>query len=291
MKQSFEVTRLKSGEATLRWVEGGETFHPDIGAEEEGRLMIVEQLQLDRLFAGRSDSPLRVWDVGLGAAGNAAAVLGAWKKQGGRSLELVSFDNSMDPLRTAWEAHREDRTHFPWLERFPFGELLESGGTAFVERESRAEWKLLLGDFAGWMREDPDPSLEVPDFIIYDFFSPARNYSLWTLDHWRNLRRRLSGDHDTRIVFHSRSTALRVTLLLAGFYVGRGAALGKKEETTLASTRMDGGFPLLEQFWLDKVAKSSSSEPFVGLEYRASAISEIWLRQLLRHPQFARIPL
>lgn len=289
-RQSFEVVRLKSGESTLRWIEGGETFHPGIGAENESRSLIVEQLQLGKRFASGTHPALRVWDVGLGAAGNASSILGAWKEIGLRPLELISFDASLEPLRLAWEAHRRSGADFPWLGKFPVEELMETGETRYLEGESRADWRMCPGDFAALMRGNPNPAWSVPDLIVYDFFSPARNYALWTLEHWKNLRRWLSDSRDTWIVFHSRSTALRVTLLLAGFYVGKGTALGNKEETTLACNRRCPGWPVLEEKWLEKVEKSSSAEPFVDSNYRASGISGNWLRQLRLHPQFVRLP-
>jgi len=286
MKQSFEMVHLKSGEAALRWIEGGETFHPGIGAGAESRCLIVEQLQLSQRFAEVSTLPLKIWDVGLGAGGNAAAILQCWQEVGLRSLELVSFDCSLDPLRLAVKAHQQSEEYFPWLKKFPTGRLIETGKTEYVKNKSKARWTFCLGDFTDQMKSEAQPELMRPDFIIYDFFSPARDYLLWTLDHWKNVRRWLSESHCTWIVFHSRSTALRATLLLAGFFVGRGVAIGDKEETTLACTQLLPQFPALSSEWLEKVQRSSASEPFVGPIFQPGKISSSWMFELRRHPQF-----
>ncbi len=60
---------------------------------------------------------------------------------------------------------------------------------------------------------------------------------------------------------YSRSTMLRVTLLLAGFYVGVGHATGEKDETTIAANDLGLIEAPLDARWLERVRRSTSAEP------------------------------
>ncbi len=80
---------------------------------------------------------------------------------------------------------------------------------------------------------------------------------------------------------------LRVTLLLAGFFVGVGHATGEKEETTMAANTLDLIKEPLGRRWLQRVHRSTSAEPLWEPVYRQAPLSpESWER-LQAHPQFA----
>ena len=86
---------------------------------------------------------------------------------------------------------------------------------------------------------------------------------------------------------YSRATMLRVTLLLAGFFVGIGHATGEKEETTIAANTLELLDEPLEKKWLERVRNSKSAEPMVEPVYEQRRISaESWER-LNNHPQFS----
>jgi hypothetical protein len=85
---------------------------------------------------------------------------------------------------------------------------------------------------------------------------------------------------------YSRSTLLRVTLLLAGFYVGKGHATGEKEETTIAANQLELISEPLDWRWLKRAQNSTSAEPLWQPTYRQAPLSpESWTK-LQRHPQF-----
>jgi hypothetical protein len=79
----------------------------------------------------------------------------------------------------------------------------------------------------------------------------------------------------------------RTTLLLAGWFVGAGHATGEKEETTIASTRLDLLAEPLPAAWLERVRRSTSAEPLEQAEYRQAPLSAPNWERLNRHPQFA----
>ena len=69
--------------------------------------------------------------------------------------------------------------------------------------------------------------------------SPAANPAMWTQPLFSNLFQLLAPDRPCSLPTYSRSTMLRASLLLAGFYVGAGHATGEKEETTIAANTLE----------------------------------------------------
>src|SRR5204862_4638705 len=82
-------------------------------------------------------------------------------------------------------------------------------------------------------------SLPKPHTIMFDAFSPAKKPAMWTEPVFANLYQLLDPQRPCALPTYSRSTMLRVTLLLAGFHVGVGHATGEKEETTLAANALE----------------------------------------------------
>ena len=79
---------------------------------------------------------------------------------------------------------------------------------------------------------------------------------------------------------------LRVTLLLAGFFVGVGHATGAKEETTIAANTLDLIEQPLDGRWFQRARRSNSAEPLWEPSYRQTPLTEnTWLR-LQQHTQF-----
>jgi hypothetical protein len=85
---------------------------------------------------------------------------------------------------------------------------------------------------------------------------------------------------------YSRSTLLRVTLLLAGFFVGVGHATGEKEQTTIAANSLALVQQPLDRRWLERARRSTSAEPLETAVYRQAPLSETTWERLARHPQF-----
>jgi hypothetical protein len=110
---------------------------------------------------------------------------------------------------------------------------------------------------------------------------------MWTLSLFRNLFRALDPQRPCVLPTYSRSTMLRVTLLLAGFFVGVGHATGEKEETTIASNTLELIDDPLGRDWLSRARRSTSAEPLHEPVYRQAPLSADSLRALEQHPQFA----
>jgi len=279
----YQIVQLANGAYSLRSETYGETFHPVIGPAAEAQALYVDQLHLvDRVRACADE--FVVWDVGLGAAANPLTFLSAVRNLSGR-VRIVSFDYTLEPLElalkntgrlsylAAWEdTVKELLTHRAMRMQRP-------GGLSI-------EWELHLGDFPPFLKTQSASGIPKPHAIFYDAFSPATNPAMWTLDVFTDLNRLLDPNRPCTMPTYSRSTMLRVTLLLAGFFVGRGHATGEKEETTLASNAIDCIREPLERSWLMRCKRSRSAEPLHSPAYRQSPITDESWEKLLAHPQF-----
>lgn len=280
--EQFELVQLANGTMTMRASDVGETFHPVVGPATEARALYVDQLNLMKRMES-ADEEFVIWDVGLGGGANALTVL-----RETRSIEcplrLISFDRSLEPLRFA-NTHSDALGYFDsYAPRV--AEILESAESTFVEGKRHVHWTYYHGDFPELLRGESIARIPAPHVVLYDAYSPARNPEMWTLDVFSRLFRCLSTDRSCQLPTYSRSTLLRVTLLLAGFHVGVGHATGEKEETTLASNSPDLVEEPLGQEWLMRATRSSSAEPLHGPVYKQIPLSPGSLNRLKVHPQF-----
>jgi tRNA U34 5-methylaminomethyl-2-thiouridine-forming methyltransferase MnmC len=254
-----------------------ETFHPVIGPVAEAEALYVNQLKLRQRLQSHAGEFV-VWDVGLGAAANVLAVLRASADLRG-SLRVFSFDRTIEPLRFALQ-HSEKLGYFGGYESV-VAEFIQTGRASFA----RVRWELRAGDFPALMR-DISQALPPPHAILFDAFSPARNPAMWTASLFSDLFRRLDPHRPCAMPTYSRSTMLRVTLLLAGFFVGVGHATGEKEETTIAANAPELLDEPLPKAWLQRVRNSRSAEPLQEPVYRQAPLSPGSWEKLLQHPQF-----
>jgi len=109
---------------------------------------------------------------------------------------------------------------------------------------------------------------------------------MWTAVLFEQLFRAL--DRPCSLANFSRSTIFRVSLLLAGFYVGRGQPIALKEETTIAANTPSLIDNPLDKRWLERAQRSHSAEPLWNATYRKAPLTPATLARLQAHPQFSR---
>ncbi len=267
----FETVVLGNGEVTLRDRRTGELLHPGLGPRREAELLYVRQTRLAARLVEPGGRPLAVLDVGLGAATNALAVIArAEEIPGRRDLVLTSLERDDGALRLAL-------TH---PERFP----LQAGQRGLLDELLERRRVERPGLRWTWLPGDALEALERldarQDVVCFDPFSPEANPALWSVDALRRFREVLApgGVLST----YSASTRTRVTLLLAGFWVGAGAPAAVKKETTVAS---DGPAALeapLGARWLQRWRRSSARAP-----HGVPALTPEIEATVLAHPQFS----
>jgi tRNA U34 5-methylaminomethyl-2-thiouridine-forming methyltransferase MnmC len=278
----YRIVRLANGAYSVHSVAHGETFHPVIGPVAEAKALYVEQLKLlERLRAHEGE--FVIWDVGLGAAANVLVVL-HHTRDSASSIRLVSFDSTLEPLQFAME-HSGALGYFDGYESY-VGALMRDYQVSFMNGAQRVNWDLHVSDFPHLLAMPSAQSLPKPHAIMFDAFSPAKNPAMWTQPLFANIHRLLDPNRACAMPTYSRATMLRASLLLAGFFVGRGHATGEKEETTIAANALELIAEPLDLPWLQRARNSTSAEPLWEPVYRQTPLSVTSWEKLQRHPQF-----
>jgi tRNA U34 5-methylaminomethyl-2-thiouridine-forming methyltransferase MnmC len=300
----YQLVRLNNGICSVRSLADAETFHPVVGPMAEAEALYVNQLRLRERLQNHSGEFV-IWDVGLGAAANPLTVVQATQDIACQ-IRLVSFDHTLEPLKFALK-HAADLGYFGSYENH-LKEFLREHRVAFQDGNQSVNWEFHHGDFPALMNLQlvgrgsrravgnlPDPArgdarptemLPAPHAILFDAYSPAKNPAMWTLPLFTNIFQLLDPQHPCALPTYSRSTILRVTLLLAGFFVGVGHATGEKEETTIAANDLSLIAEPLNRRWLERARRSHRAEPMREPVYRIAPLTAESWEKLQAHPQF-----
>jgi tRNA U34 5-methylaminomethyl-2-thiouridine-forming methyltransferase MnmC len=278
----YKLVRLANGAHSVHSVAHGETMHPGLGPVAEAESLYVKQLRLAERMRGHQGDFV-IWDVGLGAAANALTV---WRhtRESEAAVRLVSFDETLDPLRFAFSA-KDMLGYFAGYEA-AVEQLLANHRVEFENGRQAVHWELQIADFPSLLKTPNAAHWPKPNVILYDPWSPSRNPAMWTAPVFADLFRLLNPARACALPTYSRSTMLRVSLLLAGFFVGAGRAAGRKEETTIAANTRDLIAEPLGVRWLERAARSPSAEPLWEPVYRQAPLASSTWERLRRHPQF-----
>ena len=249
----FEIVATSSGEPSVRDAQAGEVMHPVIGAAVESERLYVAQSRLAARLLDPGPAPLVLFDVGLGAAGNALAAIRAARAAppGHRPLALVSFEREMGALSLACSDEGARRLGWSTHETEAARALLQDGR----HEEPGLTWELRLGEALD--RLDVEPLRA--HVIYWDPFSPKVNSALWTAGAFARLAARCAAG--ATLFTYSAATATRSALLLAGFAVGHGDASGPKVETTAAALPPALPARPLDGRWLARLTRSSAPFP------------------------------
>ena len=190
-------------------------------------------------------------------------------------VEIHSFEIATDVLEFALR-HAGELSYMAGWE--PSIERLLAEGNA--EPLPHVRWRLHRGDYLETLHRAPPPHA-----IFHDPYSPARNPGMWSIEVFRAARER-AGDGECWLTNYTRSTAVRVTLALAGWRVGMGVATGEKDQTTIAATRLEALARPLGRDWLRRVRASTNAAPFRGGRYAPGPIPDADFAALAALPQF-----
>jgi queuine tRNA-ribosyltransferase len=242
----YAIVLNKKGTSSIQQKTSGQIMHSVSDPWEEANLLYVYQSGiLDR------SGEIEVWDVGLGAATNAMALIRAVESgienqtlSPTFKLRLTSFESDLDSLKLA-NAHSRE---FQYLRHAAPKAILEN--RQWVSKDGRMEWDLIIGDFQETFKEGSPP-----DFIFYDMFSSKVDSLYWSWDFFERLRK-ACGSKKTELFTYSNSTTVRSQLLRGGWWVSRGIATGPKTETTIAHLGPVPGRNTLSSDWLGRWSRS-----------------------------------
>ena len=281
----FEVYRAPDGKARIRDIVNGEVMHSVNDPDEEAQRLYVEQSMLGKRLRQQSKAskPLVVWDVGLGAAHNAMALIRSVETLiagddtvPSSKFELRSFESDLDALRLVLK----NTSVFRHVQHVAPHRLLSDHSW----QSTGIQWSLHVGDFAETMKNAP-----LPDMIIFDPFSANSEPALWSFPFLSELAQHLQS-HPTVLYTYTASTAIRSLLLAAGFWLGRGWGSGPKNETTIAlcpkalARKESLGIELLDEGWLARWHRSHRKLP----ENLDPDLVAFISNAVCRHPQFSK---
>ncbi len=279
----YRIVKLANGGHSVHSLAHAETFHPVVGPVAEAQALYVRQLRLlERLATHRGE--FVIWDVGLGAAANAITVLRATGELC-CAIRMVSFDHTLAPLQFALQQTAHLRYLAGYEEKLNL--LIRQRQVSFRSGQQSVAWEMHEADFPSLVAGRAARNLPKPHAIMFDAFSPAKNPAMWTQPLFANVYQLLDPARPCAPPTYSRSTMLRVTLLLSGFHVGIGHATGEMEETTIAANAPELIETPLDRRWLERARRSTSAEPMWEPVYRQAPLAPATWERLRQHPQFA----
>ncbi len=275
----FQMEALPSGDYTIRDQVTGECMHSTIGPWVEAQHLYIEQSQLAHRLEESHSKPLVIYDLGLGMATNALAVIDTfYKAKKKRGIHLVSFENQLEGLHYALQ----NAELLPFIQKNQslLRTLLKKRTLELQCGDAFLRWDLKGGDFPQSLRGSP-----LADLIFYDFYSPQSTPHLWTMNCFQSLLQVAqtpqvslhSTQQSTQLYTYCSATSVRAALLLAGFYVGYGVSTGKKRDTTVASTQWRDLRKVLGDEWLMRWSRSEKPLPLDCISF-----SKIQLAQKLK---------
>ena len=272
----YEVHGSSRGFSSIRQISSGEIMHSVNHPEEESLNLYVIPSALKKRV--RDQKPLVIWDVGLGAASNAMAVIKTLELEKEIQVELVSFEIDLNPLVLALK----HPTRFPHLQHSAPHALIKN--KVWIREDQGVVWRLMEGDFLNEFKNAP-----LPDLIYFDPFSAKTNALLWSRECFKIFFEYIKGK-PSQLFTYSASTLVRANLLEAGFYVGYGEKTGPKNDTTVAWTvpptefKHFSIFRCLGEEWLAKWKKSGSQYPPEMPEQEQL----LFYQKIMNHPQFSK---
>ncbi|TGM59889.1 tRNA guanosine(34) transglycosylase Tgt [Leptospira adleri] len=286
----YEIRENKEGKYwSVRQRSSGEVMHSVNDPSEEAKSLYVIQSGLSEKLSDRlrdskeskAANPFVIWDVGLGAATNSMAAIRCYEEVDSPiPMNMISFECDLDPFRLAMR----NIGCFPHLFHKAPRSILEKGNWTSVS--GGLQWDLVEGDF-----EKTFSTQKIPDLVYYDPFSFKTDSKLWQPDFLKKLFLFLQGDpKNTMLITYSASTAVRSSLIFAGFWVGKGAGTGPKSETTVAYTKppesKEEFSRLLGGEWLGRRQRSHAR---FRTDWNENE-NKIWEETILSHPQFETLP-
>lgn len=250
MTSNFDFVPQDNGATTLKQLSTGEIMHSSIGPVVEARKIYVEQSGLESKLQNGANTPLVIYDLGLGVAANAVeSIRCALNTQGRRRAHLISFENDLGGIMTALD--HLDR--FSFLRDFvaPLRALLSVGHFECADYR----WDLVQGDFLKTTLQ----AFPLAEIIYHDFYTPNRFMDFWGFEVFNKLAK--ASSEDCVLTTYSAATWVRSALTLAGFHVGFGASTILKNETTVASKNPKLVSRPLDARWLERFNCSTKGLP------------------------------
>lgn len=248
MSSNFRVIQNPKGFASIASNRTNELMHSGCDPLPQAESLYIKQTYLEERLT-TSKKPIIIWDVGLGAGVNATAAVNLARKIK-KEIKIISFEIDLDSLLLVQSN----------LSRFPNCgiEAIQSIINNKVWFEDYIKWELLLGDFIQTAKDAPKP-----DVIFWDPFSLKTDSSMW-LGSTLEILTQYGFSDNVILSTYSSATRFRAALLSLGWWVGKGAPVSERAESTVA-----GGESIFKNYsiqplgkeWVEKFKISSAKFP------------------------------
>ncbi len=221
-------------------------MHSSSGALSESLLKHVYPSKI----LEREEESIYVLDIGFGLGYNILALIDEFQKRKKKSfLKIISLENDFSYLSLLKEISFPGKTG----EIYDLIKAIAEGTGEF--NDDRLSIKIIPGDARESIKRMSGMFF---DAIFHDPFSPSKNPELWSVEFFIELFR-LAADHGI-LTTYSSAPQIRMALLSAGFRIGRGPAVGKKREGTLAAK--GGQITSLQDQEINDIINNIKSAPY-----------------------------
>lgn len=216
----YQAVETADGHLTLHSGVFDENCHSTSGALEETLYNYVSGCNvIDRA----NNSPITILEIGLGVG---LGVIATFNQTKNCQHKINFISTEIDPELVHWVISQNDFNE-------NIKNLNETAKKICFDLSDNFHVEILLGDARKTLKFLALEDIKV-DCIFQDAFSPTKNPTLWTKEHFRNLRS-LCGN-DSVMTTYSASVKIRKAMMDAGFYVTSMKGFGNKRNATRAYT-------------------------------------------------------
>jgi chorismate dehydratase len=256
----YTLVETADGSRSLYAAGFEELMHTDEGAYSEA---LIKHIYPSGLLKN-SNQTIHILDIGFGMGYNILAALYEILRKTDRHVSIVSLEKSNET--------------YPYLKGISFGDdrdiyyktVLAAFKTgSFLAKNFQI--RLYFGDARHNVQKLYHDQVRF-DYIFHDPFSPGKNSELWTLDFFALLSEIIE-PHGV-LTTYSSARQIRSAMHYAGFRVGKGPAMGRKKEGTIATPA--GDIQELTKEELHELLHSIKATPYRDehLDARREDISE-----------------
>ena len=203
---------------------------------------------------------VNLFDVCFGLGYNTVAFLDTvFKANPKAKVFVVGFEMNLSVIESSLKVNwKEYEGWKPIIRTALKNKRCEKGFLSLNYADEKIRLKIFIGEGRAILKEFGERFYGFADAIFHDPFSPKVNPELWTFEFFSILRKIIK--EDGILATYSAASPVRKALLMAGFGVKEGIALGRKSKSTVASPSFK-----TEEKLLKKLKISTKAVPFRDL--------------------------
>ncbi|WP_245792002.1 tRNA (5-methylaminomethyl-2-thiouridine)(34)-methyltransferase MnmD [Desulfurobacterium indicum] len=246
------------GSPTFFSEEYGEPYHSvTAGAFRESEEKFIKPCKIIESLKKRD---LKILDVCFGLGFNSMSAVKAAFECGGKLL-IVGFEKDIEVIKASLQLDWGDMSAFKFfLSGLLKNRSFEDGFLTLNYFDGKIGIKVFIGEGREVVKKIYRNFGDFFDVVFHDPFSPKVNPELWTLDFFKYISEMVK--EGGVLATYSSSLPVRKALLMAGFGVREGVAVGRKSKSTVA---VKGRKSLLPDKFKKKLETSLFSVPYRDL--------------------------